>query len=725
YLSERKHLQTLPLNLLSDSRLGIDAAHYLQSLYDGPDTKEQLLAATGGLPLTLSTRIEADLRVLEKLRIKPVFVFPGLQPKKSWRQQNHNMEQREACGDRASAWSKYEAGYEEPAYKLFEGRHGLTHWDLWRTILRIFRNRNVEFLVAPYVSWAQLIYLQRHPKSYIHSIYGPTDTLLYPGVDKLITSVNFTANPPTFTFVSKKSILGDLGVSEDQFLDIGILVGFDHIQPFPPTMHDQGLKATVDMVKFYKSGHMTVTTYNDQHTKSLGYQDLYARTRAMVKYSLILTAEGTCQPLPLAAPPPGGAPSSIHHPTAADIPSDLHEIFTHRLPDEVYFYISRGLLAPAPLVWLTSGSVLESPPLDNGETTEYRRFVKEVITEGHTGPRATALALISSALQPFWANRKITAFFWFEHAHASPGQAKLVQHSSPATAQLVERVSSWHVPYAIVEEELRRQNSSTIDFALCLGATATEKQAARTRIKSGAKSSTLEKKDELVANVIWRFLELRGFLLKTHEHSPLARSMHTAVRSARLNDKFQEPLYLFLELVRAGVMHGNLWSSRAFSGGPSFGTDDEKSSMLLVMRTLSIVPLNFKPQPWSAPLSRELLVFNSFVRSLSRALRTLAEVTTLNLLLRQDAERKREDLLDIGLSLPFQSEVNTGFGVLAKVYLDALTHINGGQRVRDARAEGVADAKQIALDICEETFPGVKDPRREVERGFRFWDVVS
>ena len=118
-------------------------------------------------------------------------------------------------------------------------------------------------------------------------------------------------------------------------------------------------------------------------------------------------------------------------------------------------------------------------------------------------------------------------------------------------------------------------------------------------------------------------------------------------------------------------------------------------------------------------------MFNSFVRSLSRALRTLAEVTTLNLLLRQDAERKREDLLDIGLSLPFQSEVNTGFGVLAKVYLDALTHINGGQRVRDARAEGVADAKQIALDICEETFPGVKDPRREVERGFRFWDVVS
>jgi hypothetical protein len=47
--------------------------------------------------------------------------------------------------------------------------------------------------------------------------------------------------------------------------------------------------------------------------------------------------------------------------------------------------------------------------------------------------------------------------------------------------------------------------------------------------------------------------------------------MYNAIKLARVNDKFQDPLYLFLELVRAGVMHGHLWSGRAFSGGPSFG----------------------------------------------------------------------------------------------------------------------------------------------------------
>ncbi|KAF5360086.1 hypothetical protein D9758_007578 [Tetrapyrgos nigripes] len=720
YLVERKHLQTLNLSVLSDSRLGIDASYYLQNLLDNPPSREPLLAATGGLPLALTQRIESDLRILEKLRIKPVFVFSGLSPNKKWKP-HYSLEYNEACRDRRDAWEKYETEQEDAATKLFAGRSCFTQWDLWRMVLRIFRHRNVEFIIAPYVAWPQLIYLQRHPKAYIHAIFGPTDALLYPGVDKLITSLDLVATTPTFTYTSKRTFLTELGVNEDQFLDVGILVGFEHSPPFPPISHDQALKQTVDMMKYYKSGHGAVSAFAEHPAvKTIQYPEHYARTRSMIKYSLILASEGVVLPLPLALAALPNHPNH-HHPTANDIPSDLHEIFTHRLPDEIYFYLSRGLIGPQALVWLTSGQIVESPPLDNGETTEYKRFVKEVITDGQTGPRATALALISSVLHNFWGGRKVHGLFWFEQP--APHSQKPVQHNSPQTAQLAERVAGWNVTYSFVEEELRRQNSSTIDFALCLGATSNDKLAMRTKGKSNPQQP-LDKKDEVVANVIWRFLELRGFLLNTHVHSPLARAMHAALKTARLNDKFQDSLYLFLELVRAGVMHGHLWSNRAFSGGPSFGTDDEKSCMLLVMRVLSIVPLNFKSQSWSAPLSRELLVFNSFVRSLTKALRTLLEVTSLNMLLRGDARRARDDYLDIALSLPFQTEVNTGFGVLAKVYLDALTHINNGTRVRDPYAENVAYFKEMALEICEETFPGVKGPKLEVERGFRFWDVT-
>ena len=156
YLSDKKLLQTHPLSVLSDSRLGIDAAYYLQTLYDHPPSREPLLAATGGQPLALALQIETDLRALERLRIKPVFVFPGLVPNKRLRHQQLNVEQADACRDRREAWQKYEAGQEEAATKLFEARSGLSHWDLWRAVLRLFRTRNVEFIVAPYIAWAQV-----------------------------------------------------------------------------------------------------------------------------------------------------------------------------------------------------------------------------------------------------------------------------------------------------------------------------------------------------------------------------------------------------------------------------------------------------------------------------------------------------------------------------------------------------------------------------------------
>lgn len=277
----------------------------------------------------------------------------------------------------------------------------------------------------------------------------------------MIKSLDLTSANPSFSFTSKRSIVTDLGVSEDQFLDIGILVGFDHSPPFPMTPHEQGLKATIDMVKYYKSGHAAVSAFAEHPAvKSIQYMDHYARTRAMIKYSLVFSSEGTVLPLPLAITSPGHGHQGhhSHHPTAADIPSDLHEVFTHRLPDEIYYYLSRGLLGPQALVWLTTGMIVENPPLDNGETTEYKLFVKEVITDGQTGPRATALALVSNVSHSFWTNRKVMGSFWFEQPSTHNHNQKPIQHHSQQTAQLAERVAGWNVTYAVVEEELRRQN---------------------------------------------------------------------------------------------------------------------------------------------------------------------------------------------------------------------------------------------------------------------------
>lgn len=158
-------MTTLPLSTLSDTRLGIDVSYYLSQIQSS--SSEPLLAATGGLPLCLTTRIESDLRLLEKLRVKPVFVFNGLKPSKKLRLGFNQNAELDACRDRQNAWEKYEAGLEDEATRLFaasSARGGsvsgsnTTEWDFWRVILRVFKHRNVEFLVAPYFAWAQVCF---------------------------------------------------------------------------------------------------------------------------------------------------------------------------------------------------------------------------------------------------------------------------------------------------------------------------------------------------------------------------------------------------------------------------------------------------------------------------------------------------------------------------------------------------------------------------------------
>ncbi len=97
--------------------------------------------------------------------------------------------------------------------------------------------------------------------------------------------------------------------------------------------------------------------------------------------------------------------------------------------------------------------------------------------------------------------------------------------------------------------------------------------------------------------------------------------------------------------------------------------------MLLVMRTVSLLQMTFKPAQWTAPLSRELLVFNAFVKSTSRAMRNLVEMISMSLLLRGDARRNRDDYLDISLSLPFQTDVKHRHGYPCQVLPRRSAHV--------------------------------------------------
>jgi hypothetical protein len=299
------------------------------------------------------------------------------------------------------AWGFYEDGQVDRAVVALTQVNGgmwVELQDVVRLILRAFKHRFVEYVIAPYSSSAQLSYLLKHPKGYIHAIWSDTESLMWT-VDKVITSIEWSGN---FTFVDKQRVLADLGFTPDQFLDFCLLSGCSISRTFPPIAESFAIRAVIDFIRQYKTGIATCQAWRDTpQMKAAGYSEAFMRARLAVKYALVLTTDGACVPLPLVVPPPGA------NVTAADVPSDLDEIFSPRLPDEVYFLLCRGMVSASLVTGLTSGFIDERQPL--ADSPEYRRFIKDIITEGATSPKCTTLALLTAGLNPQWAQKRIVS----------------------------------------------------------------------------------------------------------------------------------------------------------------------------------------------------------------------------------------------------------------------------------------------------------------------------
>ncbi|GHJ87340.1 hypothetical protein NliqN6_3742 [Naganishia liquefaciens] len=787
WLAATQQMQRLPLEVLKDTRLGIDVNHYVRQLLTSEDYREPMVAAVGGYPTALASVIEKQMKSLEDMRITPILVFNGL-PLAATRKMLYGSGRRNpsslpgtpasttrslpggseyggttpggssqpflfmdaeaqrfeaACRD--AAWTRYESGEPEVAISMWEAGPRKGMWidpaEITKLVWRVVRHRYIDFIVAPYSSHAQLAYFVNHPKSYIHSVCGPTEMLMYP-TTRVIHTIDFATS--SFSFYDKQIVMQHLAIGPDQLIDLCLLSGSD-ILPRCPLLTPRS-QQYIPQEMLPPPGHiaavlkqaMTGIRYllncqNEPSIRETGYTESFVKARAAIRFALVMTDEGTCAPLPLvcaAAAPILPSDSTLFQPTkpsntftAPDIPSDLDTIFSSRLPEEMYYYLSRGLVSPTILGWVTSGRLEEARPLDDGGKIEYQKFVANVLTRGETAPRNMAVTLLLAHLNPAWRDQHaIYASYYFEE-QPNWRENKLQDLRSSG---LIARSTKWRIPGAVIDDELRQQNSSNIDFKLCLGAT---KGAAFADLWAASESNNkiLDRKDELIANALLRFLSLRGFLvLPKNTQSPIGEALYKAISSSRLNDKFQEPLYMALELIRAGALHGDLWDREEISGGASMNNPSDNQCMLLFMRSISILPLLSRNKPWSGPLSRELLVFNSFINGLSRTLRLLIEAICVQMLMSGEAKKHRDDFPDVACGLPFQNEGNTGFGILVKVFIDATVAYNDGEPLTadNEQTPEVQAAKESAIGILEDTFITIKAPEDELKRGFRFWDAL-
>ena len=160
-----------------------------------------------------------------------------------------------------------------------------------------------------------------------------------------------------------------------------------------------------------------------------------------MRHQPILTDEGHIEPM-----------------NVAQAPSDIHEFIGYRLPDEVYYYMSCGIINEAIMNTLLCGHGAEFSPLCNGETKEYRNFLTTEIMQ----MKAQTLSLMKARLHPFY-DRKISVVYWYESSSAPDHVIK-----TDTASVKVDSISNWKSSRQSIDKELKKSGVWYLHLHFCI-----------------------------------------------------------------------------------------------------------------------------------------------------------------------------------------------------------------------------------------------------------------
>ena len=238
-------------------------------------------------------------------------------------------------------------------------------------------------------------------------MFGASDILLF-GIEKLITRIDVDAS--AFFWITRQYCQDELGrLSIDQFVDFCLLLGSSFLPTFPmfdssaafpgrpPQQQQQVVNIRDALLMFNSAGrsalNLCVQFEDDRRMQEAQYMDCYKRAFMSVKHHVIMDVDGKVGPLDV-----------------ANAPSDMHEVIGQRLPDELYFYVSKGVLGPNVPNSLASGEVPVSLPLGIEDTDMYRRAVGDLLNP----MRAQSICLLSNSLHRFYQTKIINVRTWYD-----------------------------------------------------------------------------------------------------------------------------------------------------------------------------------------------------------------------------------------------------------------------------------------------------------------------
>ena len=204
----------------------------------------------------------------------------------------------------------------------------------------------------------------------------------------------------------------------DQLVDAVLLSGCSFCRTFPPLDNSQQQFAdAVALIKRNRSVGNAITSHPD-HTE---YLDKFRKARAAIKHHVIMTEDGKVEQM------------NFH-----ESPADVQDFIGLRLPEELYFYLSRGMIGPQVLDMITTGEYIQTSPLDGNESDEYKKFLGALNVM-----RTESLSLLSKSIHRYWMNREVKVYNWFDPVQPNTLVHKEIAHPSEVAQNWNVREDVW------------------------------------------------------------------------------------------------------------------------------------------------------------------------------------------------------------------------------------------------------------------------------------------
>ena len=461
---------------------------------------------------------------------------------------------------------------------------------------------------------------------------GSNELLLYPIHDSVIKTIDWEAKE--VTTISKKDLISSLNVTESMFIDALLMSGTSFLPTFPPLQDTSIIRGQpfiiADAINMLRTSDKTVANacaaFNDiLQARDKDWEDKYQKARMAVHHMIYIAENG-----------------EILVDEYDNLTGDNHRYLGLQLPPELFHYLNTGLISARFMSWITHSQIVVLPTLDGVASPEY----KNLVTNQLVPVREQTLALVIPRLHRGIQHKEIIMKVWFDEEYSYKTDLRSMQ---PPPMKLA---NTWFAkPEDIDKFPPPAQTKGVITFEVL---SLPNDEFVKHTFSTNNGIRGLDDQRTIVSVAVWRFLHLRGYVDDDHTLTRWGTALASSLLAIRETEKrlgdgapLGEAVLMAFELIRYDLLNSKN-KHEELHGLPLKGTEEEKTSLLLISRCATLLKLRHQTNGYTGPLNKNLLAFRSLSATVREANRDLIEGIVTSMFISGQSERERDDYLELG-----------------------------------------------------------------------------